>query len=117
MSGRALITRSKEVPATLRQTGSPSIATRTAVLGENMILGGSFFTGTDRPIFSAFSMESIAWSRSRDMVEFPAATIAWKPSWYHAALFGLAGKLAFLTWMLLKCTVRDSRSTCVFAVI
>ena len=70
-----MITRSREVPATVRQTGSPSMATRTAVLGENMILGGSFFTGTDRPIFSAFSMESIACSRSRDMVETPPATI------------------------------------------
>src|SRR4029077_3352691 len=107
MSGRALITRSREVPATLRQTGSPSIETRTAVLGENMILGGSFFTDTDRPIFSAFSIESIAWSRSRDIVESPPATITWKPSWYHAVLSGLVGKLAFLTWILLKCTVRD----------
>jgi hypothetical protein len=42
---------------------------------ENTIRGGSFLTGTDCPTFKACSTDSIAWSRSRDMVDGPPTTI------------------------------------------
>src|SRR5215510_13745236 len=111
------MTRSRVVPVTGRHTGSPSMATSTAVCWAKTNWGGSFCTGTARASCCAFSMSSSASSRSRDMVEGPPAIIVWKVCWYPAALSGVAGKVALLTVRSAKATVRDCLDTYVCAVI
>ena len=117
MSARVLMTRSREVPFTRRQTGSPSTETRIVALCANTNCGGSFITGTALACASAPVMASAAWSRSSDMVEGPPETMICRLLRYASAWFGADGNRAFSIFMSWSSTVRATLSTSVVAVM
>jgi hypothetical protein len=117
MIGLVLITRSRPVFSTGRQTGSPSTRTRIAGTLEKITFGGSFFRGCASPFFCSSRMAWLASSLSRAMVVvfFLAITVR-SIARYVSLAAGADGKFTFVTWRSVSSTRRVVFSTLVFAV-